>query len=102
MNQAYTSFIDPFMLNVDCDVFADRCEISNRQALEQIQDMYLEALEILLPVNHPDEDNILAKVLQVLVDLRSVSEAVRSGLRQITSRLIDFSQFPLVHHIIFS
>ena len=82
-------------------MFADRCEVENRSVLENLQEMYLESLEYLLPRNHPGEQNVVAKVLQILVDLRTAAEIVLSGLRQI-SRFVDFKQYPLVRHVLFT
>ncbi len=82
-------------------IFVDRCEVQNRSVLENLQHRYLECIEYMLPVNHPGEVNLVAKVLQILVDLRTVTELILSGLRQI-SHVIDFKQYPIVHHVLFT
>ena len=61
--------------------------------------MYIEALEIQLPGNHPDTEHIFAKTLQLIADLRTVTQCVYNGLRGLL-KYTNAKKYPLVHDIL--
>lgn len=97
-------------MSVDCAIYmcsefnaivADRVylELEERETIDRVKEMYVEAMEICLPVNHPHVEHIFAKTLQMITDVRTVSQAVNNGLRAIL-KYTDAKKYPLLHDIL--
>ena len=64
--------------------------------MNQIQERYTNCLDMVLQRNHPGQKHMLAKLLQVLADLRNFSPLVKAGFSQKLNNVVDVNQFPIM------
>ncbi len=77
----------------DCHDLADRCGTEEgAHQVEKIQWSLLESLQPMLKANHPDDPFLVAKLLALLADLRSLAQMHK---QEIVDILNEYSSIPV-------